>query len=291
MKKALVTGATGFVGKHLVRYLLENEFNVTILCRDIEKAKAMFCDRVKYLLWEDTKKKFLTQSDRFDLCVNLMGENIFSKRWSKDFKQRIYDSRVLGTKNLISSLEKSGVTVKKLISISAIGVHTEGFLKEVCDIWENEALKKSDSVESVSILRLPIVLGKDGGMIKTIYPIFKLGLGASLGSGKQKMQWIHIDDLIRSILFVYEDINAPQKINLASFDTVNNKEFTKLFARLLGKKTKGFVPSMVLRILQGQVSQVILEDVDIEPKYLIDNKFRFNYPTIKGALKDIVSHI
>ncbi len=281
-----ITGSNGFIGKEIQHRLSSNNLYFQAIPRD--------------LLYHPNEQleDLLNQSD---IVINLAGASI-QKRWTRKHKLSIYQSRVFTTRNLVKTIEKISQKPKKLISISAIGIYdsirehdeyshylSNNFLGKVCRDWEHAALFAKNFGLNVYILRLGIVLGNKGGVIKKLMPLFKLGLGASLGNGKQAMSFIHIEDLINIISLVIENKIGEGIYNLVSPTFTTNKEFSELLARKLHKPLLFSIPAFVLKLLYSEGSQVLLDGQKVIPAHLLEQHYEFSYPTINEALDNIVS--
>jgi uncharacterized protein (TIGR01777 family) len=292
--KVLITGGTGFVGSHLVEYLLGKGCNITILTRD----KAKVAGGVEAISDIDEIKP----SKKIDVIVNLAGAPI-SKRWSEKYKQELIDSRVNTTKGIISLIKKLKHKPELLISASAIGYYgsqddtplyensppLNEFTHQLCKKWENEALKAEKIGVRVCITRLGVVLGKNDGALKQmIYP-FKLGLGGKIGSGEQYFSWVHIDDVIAAFIFLVENKNQTGIYNVTAPNPVSNTEFTKALGRQLKRLTLFPMPTFVVKLLFGEKGEtLLLNGQRVVPNKLKKAGFRFKYPKINEALGNIV---
>lgn len=301
----LVTGGTGFVGKYLTRRL-DAEASVKkvyLLVRTPEKAQKMFegLSKIEVIQWSDIYSDFELSEKKLDCVINLMGAGIADKRWSNERKKEIYNSRVDGTKNLIEKLQSKKVTVSNMIQMSAVGIYkqssspipedgeqTDDFLGKLCQDWETALTTHTSYVQNYCILRPGVILGKDGGAMEKMLPVFKLGLGGKLGSGEQYMPWIHVEDLVS--IMIKNLGNTDKKVyNTTSPYVVTNLEFTKVLGDLLNKPTVFAVPKFGLRIAAGEVSQALLANHHILPAKLKEEKFIYRYPTLENALKEVVS--
>lgn len=303
--KVLVTGATGFVGKKLVSKLLAHNHEVIVLTRNPLNAKQVLGDQVQAIQWDDYHRVLdLSEYGHIDGVINLIGENIASKRWSNEQKKIIYNSRIDPTKNVFDMLKKSNMRPKVFVSTSATGFygHRDGnvqidenslpgsdFLSNVCVAWEKAALENKEHVDRLAILRVGIVLGKNGGAMEKMLPVFKLGLGGKLGSGKQYMSWIHIDDLVNMYVELLENDKLSGIFNGVSNYSLSNEEFTKTLGKVLRKKTLFTVPSLALELAMGEMSSVVLYGANVIPARFNAERFHYRYPTLEIALKDVVS--
>lgn len=296
--KIFITGGTGLVGSHLIPRLLQEDHTVTVLSRNIEKAQAILGNNLEFC---DSLER-LTSLDEYDAVINLAGEPIAGKRWSELQKQRLCQSRWQITKKL-TQLIKSGENPPQIfISGSAIGYYGnkedviitedtephEEFTNKLCKAWEAFAMEAESSKTRVCLLRTGIVLSSKGGMLAKILPVFKLGLGGTMGSGKQYISWIHIEDMVGIINFL---LTAPQikgAVNMASPTPVTNKEFSKTLAKVLKRPCIFNVPSVIISLLMGEASTLLLDGQRAIPKKLELNKYQFRYKNIQSALVNIL---
>ncbi len=297
--KVLVTGATGFVGKRVVAKLLANKHEVIVVSRNAAKALNKFGEKVKYFQWENFKEIPDLSAHDFDSVIHLAGENIGDKRWSDSQKEKIKVSRIDGTHNLILGIKNAKVNLQSFVSTSAIGIYTKNhndainekssldndFLGEVCKQWES-ALDDLPSETKKTILRVGVVLGEDGGMLKKLLPIFKLGLGGPIGNGSQEMSWVHVDDLADLYVAVLEQ-KLEGLFNAVSSNPVSNKEFTKAFGKAVKRPAFFPVPPFALKVMMGEMSCIALDSQKIYPENLKNLGHKFKYDTIEAALKEI----
>lgn len=299
--KYLVTGATGFFGTKLVKQLVSENNSVTVLVRNIDKAKSLFGESVQFAIWEDIYTPFKLRPQHFDVVINLMGENIADKKWTNERKKSLYNSRVDGSRNLYKFLDYQSVEYSKVVQISAIGIYNEtknvifedgdfanDFLGKLCQDWEKQVTDLGVKKDTV-ILRTGMVLGKNGGAMSKILPVFKLGLGGKLGHGTQYMSWIHIDDLVNLTIKASEDKSMLGVFNAVSSYPISNHEFTNVLSDLLRKPALLPVPRFALKLVLGEMSTVALSNLQVKSKKLKDVKFVFKYPTVETALKEVVS--
>ena len=291
--KVFILGGTGFIGQYLTKYYLQKESRVFLLVRSPEKIKTL-SPKVEIVLGDALKggdwQKLVPE---VDFIINLVGETIF-KRWTPEYKKRIWDSRILSTKRVVEALTEKNV----LFNASAVGFYGDGgeeelteespqgkmFVSELCKAWEEEALKGEKKGARVIIGRFGIVLGRGGGMLSAILPFFKLGLGGRLGSGRQWFPWIHIEDLVRAIDFLYEK-EAKGVFNITAPEPVRNIEMTKIIGRLLKRPTLFPVPKFALKLLYGELAEVIMASARVIPKKLLELGFNFKYPDFESAFK------
>jgi uncharacterized protein (TIGR01777 family) len=300
--KILVTGATGFVGKKLCQELFLDGHELVILSRDAAKAKLDLALPATYLTWKPSGLIPENKSiNEVEAVINLMGENLASGRWTADKKQRIKDSRVEGTQNLVASLDKQlERPLKAFISYSAIGYYPltsgqesfdesnpngQGFLANVCSAWEEKALAMSKTERTV-ILRVGAVLGRGGGAVAKLLPIFKLGLGGPIGNGQQMMSWIHLSDLLALTKKTLTDTSMTGVYNAVAPKPVTNKEFSKTLSAVLKKPCMLPVPPLALKMAYGEMSTVILDSQAVVSSRLPETGFSYQYGDLKEALSE-----
>ncbi len=295
--KVLLTGATGLIGKVIGRKLVERGHQVYVVTRSAEKARQSLdfpCTPIVADLVADQIKD--SQIYEIEGVINLLGENIGEGRWSSDKKSKIYDSRVLGTRHLVSSLGgKTGV----LVSGSAMGFYGNraddilhesekggvDFLARVCRDWEQEAQKASCRTVYV---RTSMVLAKDGGAMKKLLPLFKMNLGSRLGSGQQWMSWIHIEDIANLFIFALENQQVEGAINACAPHPVQNKLFTEILAKAVDRGTVIPVPEFALKLALGEMSEMVLFSQRGSADKIQRLGFKFKYPNLNEALASIV---
>jgi uncharacterized protein (TIGR01777 family) len=296
MVKALVTGATGFVGQHLVRQLDAP----VVLSRGTEHARrCLAIDDV--FQWDPASSEPPVEAfEGVEAVFHLAGESIAEGRWTEEKKARIRDSRVLGTRNLVSILCRLNEKPKVLISASAVGFYGDrgdeplnesagpgkDFLSEVCVAWEHESLPAVEAGIRVVHPRIGIVLGPDGGAVPKLARLFRLGLGSPLGNGQQWMPWVHVDDLIEMMLFAAARSDLKGPINAVAPRPATNREFTKLLGKALHRPTVlPAVPAFALRAALGGFADALLASQKVVPDKLTSSEFQFKHPDLDAALR------
>lgn len=296
--KILISGASGLVGKHLIPTLKAKGHEVHRLVRQ----KPNGADEIRW----DSEKGFsygeLPKLENFDAVIHLAGDNVASENWSAEKKRRIKESRTTGTRVLVDALKNLKNPPKHFISASAIGFYGnrgdetvnessakgEGFFPEVCSEWENEIVK-AEQFARVAFLRIGVVLAKDGGAIAKMLTPFDFGVGGKIGSGKQYMSWIAIDDLVRIFHFLLQKEELKGAFNAVAPNAVTNLEFTKTFGSVLKRPTFIPIPEFAIKLLFGEMGKsVLLEGARVYPQRLLDAKFKFEYETLEPAMKHIL---
>lgn len=298
--KVLVTGATGFVGKVVVRQLLEANHEVVVLTRNVAKAAISLGNKCRYYQWSDTNSlPPLEAFENVEGVIHLMGEPI-AQRWNEDVKREIRRSRIEGTKHMVEAMAKLDSRPKVFVSTSAIGIYGNRESEEIneasslgndlvasiCKDWESEANKAKDLGVRLVIIRTGIVLGRGGGALSMMLPIFKLGIGGSVGSGNQYMSWIQIEDLAAMYVEALKNSSLEGPMNGTAPYPATNEEFSKALGKVLRRPTFMPVPSFALRMLFGEMSYILLEGQKVLPVKFQEKHFRYRYPTLKMALKE-----
>ena len=300
--KFLITGATGFVGKQLVKTLHQLKHEIVVLSRNGEKAKKLYPFPLTAFSWKpNTEPAPAAAFEGVDVVIHLAGESVASRLWSAAQKLKIRDSRLYGTRNLVHTINQLTVKPKAFISTSAIGIYSDrgdtiltesakvgsgDFLSDVCSGWEAEAQK----VQGVRLclVRVGIVLGLEGGALSKMLIPFKLGLGGRLGNGKQWMSWIHLQDLVD--LYIHLSLNATAQgvFNGTAPEPETNASFTKILGQALGRWTIAPVPAFALKLLLGKMSVILLGSQRCQPERVLQNGFRFKFRKLAEALKDLL---
>jgi len=301
--KYLVTGATGFVGQRVVKQLTDGGDQVVILTRNIAKGALYFGNKCQYFLWSDTSQLPPIEAfDGVDVVINLMGEGIADKRWDENQKKKIHDSRIVATSNLVEVMK--GLTKKPsaFISASAVGIYgnrgneeinessstADDFLARICKDWEESALKAKNLGLRTAIIRIGVVIGKDGGALKKMLPIFKLGAGGPVGSGKQFMSWIHVDDIAGMFVRAGKDSSIEGIYNGTSPYPATSKDFARELGKVLHRPAFAPAPAIALKIVFGEMSQVLLDGQKVLPTKFKEKKFSYRYPTLEMALTESI---
>ena len=299
--KIFVTGGTGFVGSYVTRRLSETGREVLILSRSAQKAKESvpWADIVE----GDPRKSgdWQQRVGECDAVINLAGTSIFTV-WTDSARKSILESRLLSTRNLVDALCASGEE-KVLINASAVGYygsrmddellgedspHGSEFMSEVCVKWEDEARKATQAGVRVALCRFGIVLGRGGGALSMMLPAFRYMIGSPIGTGRQWMSWIHIEDLFNIFSLILSDAALSGPINCTAPNPVRNAEFAKILSRTLGRPILlPGVPSFVLNMLLGEFSNVVVKGQRVSPQKLMLSGFSFRFPTLAQALDDL----
>ena len=303
----LLFGCTGFIGSELVPRLLSSGHQITIVSRRKKKKLKNFnLNTINFInanpanlsCWENTA--LINSLTSAEGIINLAGEPIAEKRWTKKHREEIQKSRLQSTQYLINAISKLKKPPAVLINGSAIGFYGtslenlfdensssgEDFLAKLCDQWESIASNKPRQTRLVTI-RTGIVLGKDGGALAKMIPVFRAGFGGPIGSGKQWMSWIHRSDLCQIIEQALTRKSWSGVFNGVSPNPVTMYEFCNLLGKSLNRPSLVAVPGAILKILLGEGAQVVLQGQRVSPNRLAKEGFKFNYPNLDNAFQSI----
>lgn len=293
----LITGGTGFIGRHLCVYLLEQGYQLWVLSRNPVAARNLLNAKVNIVGSLDE----LTTVD-FAVLINLAGESLASSRWSDKTKQKFRASRVDFTHSLFDFFARVGRFPKVLLNASAVGFYGNcgdrlvderenvgnDFAAQLCCDWEAAALRFEASGVRVCRMRFGIVLERDGGALKQMLPAFRLGMGGRMGTGRHYMPWIHRHDLLRLMLFLLQQERASGVFNVVAPEPVTNLQFTALLAQSLHRPALLPMPESVLRLLFGEMADaLLLSGQRVVPAAAESLGFEFEYPHLQQAFAAI----
>lgn len=295
---SLVTGATGFVGGLLVDALLRHGGEVNYAG---SRRSPKLDGRAAFHCWNRNADPPLDSVPRLDAIFHLAGEPI-SQRWTPEIKTRILQSRVDGTRRLVSAIGRLRHKPSVLISSSAVGFYGDrgeevlteasspgnGFLADVCVQWEREALRAREFGLRVVLVRIAMVLGKEGGAFPKMLVPFRLGIGGRFGSGKQWTPWVHIDDLVSLLLFAAQQRSVEGPINACSPQLVTNAQFTDALGLALRRPAFMPVPRFALRVALGELAAFVLASQRVLPEVAERNGFVFHQPDLLAAIRSLV---
>lgn len=296
--KITISGASGLIGRRLLKNLANDGHSLQVLSRH---AGTNMPGNVKVFAWDPAKGEPPADALRdVDAVIHLAGEPV-AQRWSELNKRRIRDSRVMGTRNLVQALERLRARPATLVCASAIGYYgsrgdetlTEqsdsggGYLAEVCREWEAEAARAEALGMRVARVRTGVVLDGRGGALKKMLPPFRMGVGGKIGSGNQWMSWIHIEDLADVFRFAL-DSRVAGPLNGVSPNPVTNAEFTKTLAATLHRPAIFPMPEFALKLMFGEMAEVVLASQRVLPNALEEAGYKFKYPDLANALADVL---
>ena len=305
--KVLVVGASGFIGSHLVRALTARGDEVVATSRNPTKLNGS----VPAVHWDPNAGPLPAEAlQGVDAVVNLAGEPVAPKlvgllalsgRWNKTKKKKIRDSRVNATRNVVAAIAAAEQKPRVLVSASAIGYYGDGqhkvlhentsrgrdFLADVCLAWEGEARKVRDHGVRLAIVRIGVVLGRDGGAYPIMSRPFRMFAGGPIGMGRRWFSWIHIDDMVGVLMHMIDHEEADGIFNGTAPNPVTSAEFSQTLASILKRPNLFFVPPPALYLTLGGFATVICASQRVLPNRTIGTGYNFKYPTVRPALEDL----
>jgi len=293
--KLLVSGSSGLIGTALVPALTASGYHITHLVRSGLSSEGR-------VVWDPAKPVAPESVSGFDAVVHLAGESIVG-RWTEEKKRRIVESRVLGTRHLAESLAKTSPAPRVLVCASAIGYYGDrgneilgeestpgsGFLPEVCKEWESATQPAADAGIRTAQTRFGVVLSRDGGALAKMLTPFRLGIGGKVGSGRQWMSWIDLQDVVGAILHILNTDSLRGPVNVVGPNPVTNAEVTRTLASVLSRLAVFPMPAFAARLVFGQMAdELLLASQRVEPAKLVACGFVFLHPDLNGALRAIL---
>ncbi len=309
--KILITGGTGLIGRALTTALLEDGHEISVLTRNPEKARNILDPSVVALKWDGAAPEPLAPLiSNTDAVINLAGQSIageslpdiLTKRWTPEAKQRIQQSRINIGEALVNAIQNAAKKPKVFIQASAVGYYGatgdtklpenapagNDFLAETCQLWEDSTAKVESMGVRRAVIRTGLVLDGKGGILPMVLLPFKLFAGGPLGSGKQYVPWIHIDDEVNAIRFLLENENAEGAYNLTAPNPLTQREQAKVIGRLLRRPSFIPAPAFALKLALGEKSTLVLDGQRAIPENLELEGFSFKYTDFETALKDLL---
>jgi len=293
MKKILITGGTGFVGSYLAEELVKRAYEVVIISRSKHQTKK---NGVRFATYEQLEESV----NGSYAVINLAGHNLFDERWSDEVKGKILNSRVDITRKVVQAIQISNEKPEVFISASAVGYYGnrgseflredsfpgDDFLSDVCKQWEEDAQKAE--VKRIVIPRIGIVLEKNGGALGKMLTPFKLFVGGPLGNGKQYFPWIHMKDVVFSILESIENENYSGVYNCVAPQQVTMSEFSSVLGTVLNRPSLFAVPEFALKLVFGEATGALIASQRVVPEKLKKLGYDFHYNELKSALNNIL---
>jgi len=296
-----ITGSTGMVGTAVVEYFRQQGHSITRILRQDTQLKT----DDKVVRW-DILSETLDHSglEGHDVIIHLAGANIAGQKWSPEYKRLLYSSRVDGTKLLVKAINRLQRKPKVVLSASAIGYYGShilnrdvderdclgnDYLAQVCNHWEEAAVFEATTAIRVVYMRIGVVLGKTGGALAKMIPVFKWGLGGKIASGKQVMSWIALPEIpfIMEHLILHESMEGA--VNLVAPHPVTNEEFTKTLGKVLKRPVVLPVPGFGIRWMLGEMGEtLLLHGAKVLPKRLLESGYNFRYPDLNMALTTVL---
>ncbi len=297
--KVLITGATGFVGSFLSKYLLGKGHQVIALGRKPLHPLAQ-TGNFSYISADTTETgTWQGAVQSVDAVINLAGKNIFHY-WTGASKQKMHASRILTTRNLVAAIPENQAPI--LLSASAIGYYGDRREEHLTELsgpgddylaglsldWEREALQADNKGARVALMRFSIVLGRQGGALAKMLPAFRYFAGGPLGSGRQWFSWIHIRDLAAAVELILQNQELTGPFNMCAPQPVRNKDYAAALGKVLSRPSFMRVPTFAIKTLTGELGAVLLASQRCFPERLQQNQFEFQFPDIESALTDLI---
>jgi uncharacterized protein (TIGR01777 family) len=303
-RKIVINGGTGMLGKKLTNALLLKGYNILMLSRNPLKYKNAFDSNISFYKFDS-----LTSSEELsgvlNGCygiINLAGASIAERRWTEQYKKELYDSRIIPTRNISEAIVNLKIKPDFFINTSATGIYgnrgdeilNEGssigndYLANLCRDWESEALIAKKHTRTLTV-RIGVVLDEKGGALKKLILPFKLFAGGHLGNGKQFIPWVHIEDLIRSFLFIIDIRDLSGAVIASSPNPARNKDFSRDIGKVLSRPAFLPAPGSGLKILLGEFAEFLLASQRTVPLKLLNNGFEFKFPDSISALNSLLN--
>ncbi|HEU4658994.1 MAG TPA: TIGR01777 family oxidoreductase [Capillimicrobium sp.] len=293
-----MTGATGLVGRRLVAALRGRGDDVTVLSRRPGAARdALGAEAVA---WDPVSGPAPAAAlEGRDAVIHLAGENV-AQRWSAEAKRRIRDSRETGTRNLVAGIAAVADPPRTLVSSSAVGYYGprgdervpestppgEDFLAQVCVAWEREAQAAAEHGLRVAVVRTGVVLDRDGGALRKMLPFFRAGVGGPVAGGRQYLPWIHADDVAGIYLTALDGDDWEGPVNATAPEPVTNRDFSRALGRALGRPAFAPVPGFAVRLLYGDMAEIVTAGQRAVPERPTALGYRFRHTDLDAALRD-----
>jgi uncharacterized protein (TIGR01777 family) len=302
--KVLVAGATGLIGAALVRALAADGARVHALVRNTVRAAERLPAGVTLFPWDAVAGPPPAAAfDGVGAVVNLVGESIADGRWTAARRKQLHDSRIVATRALVSEMRGLATRPPVLVAASATGYYGDrgdeilteasacgrGFLAELARDWESESMRAAELGSRVVIVRNGAVLARQGGFLRKVLPVFRLGAGGRVGSGAQWFPWIHIDDAIALIRHAVSEPKVAGAVNGVAPDPVTNRELTAVLGEVLSRPTVLAAPAFALRLALGAMAdELLLSSQRVMPVRTLENGFKFRHPLLRAALKTLL---
>lgn len=297
--KIVIAGGSGFIGQKLTDFLVAEGHDVVILSRKEQKGTGS----IRYVQWLQKGATPEIAIGSVDAFVNLAGVSINAGRWNAEHQSQIYDSRMTATDELLRIISALPIKPSVLVNASAIGIYpastdivytdadtviADDFLAQTVADWEKKAALVQSEVVRAVFMRFGVVLGKgDGALPPMVFP-YKLFAGGKVGTGRQWLSWVHIDDVVRSIVFAITHHNLQGPVNTTSPFPQRMDDFGKTIGSVLHRPHWFPVPRFVMKLALGKKSALVLEGQHVLPKKLLDNGFEFKFPTLDAALRNLL---
>jgi uncharacterized protein (TIGR01777 family) len=302
-RRVVITGGTGFIGGRLCALLLDRGYEPVVLSRRPEKVSQRFAGRVRGVVWDGRSAEgWIEHADGAYAIVNLAGASIGSGRWAAEVKRRVLESRVDAGGAVLEAIERADVKPQVLVQGSAVGYYADcgdnpideagprggGFLAGVVERWEESTREVASRGVRVVAIRTAMVLGRGGVLLDRLALPLRLFVGGPVGSGRQWVPWIHLDDEVGAIHFLIERPDLSGVFNLASPHPLRNAAFMRALGAAVGRPSWLKIPGFVLKAALGEMAEeLVLRGMRVQPRRLLDAGFQFRYPDIESALHEI----
>jgi uncharacterized protein (TIGR01777 family) len=305
--RVFVAGGTGLIGSRLIRRLYQRQDKIILLTRRSETAREALGSMCSIVDGEPTRPgPWMEALEACDAVVNLTGENLFRQRWNAAFKQAVHDSRVKTTEHLVRALGRrpfnAAGSPRVLVNASAVGYYGAGgdevlteesppgkdFLARLCVAWEQAARGAEAQGIRVALVRIGVVLAREGGALGQLLPTFQIGMGGPTGSGRQWISWIHHADLVSILLLALDQEAVKGPINAMAPNPVMNRDFAERLGRALHRPALITTPAFALRLLLGEAADMVLTGQRVLPKKALSLGYTFQFPTLDEALADVL---
>jgi uncharacterized protein len=301
--RVVVTGATGLIGRGVCKALIEKGYEVVVFSRDPGSARAKVPGAAEYVAWTPSESgPWVAAIDGAHGVISLAGATIAGKRWNPEYKREIRDTRVIGTRGLVSAMAAARVKPQVFVSGSAVGFYGprddtpldesastgNDFLSGVVREWEAEALKAEALGIRTALVRTGVVLDKDEGALPQMVLPFKFFAGGPILPGTQWVSWIHLRDEVGIILLALENEAARGPLNAAAPGSQQYKDFARTIGAVLGRPSWAPVPGFAVRIVAGEAAEIVTTGQRVIPKKAQELGYTFNFPASEGALRDVL---
>lgn len=307
-KTVAITGGTGLIGSALVKALVARGDKVVLFARDPDKAKAQLPNLAGYYRWSATSEsgEWADVLSQVDALIHLAGAPV-AARWSEEYKKQIYDSRVVGARHLVAAMSRLSSKPKVFVCASGVGYYgnqgygesvpildesspaASDFLARVCVDWEKEAFAAETLGVRVVAIRTGVVLSTKGGALEKMLIPFRLFAGGPIGSGKQWVSWIHIDDEVGLYLFALDNDAASGALNAVAPNPATMQTLAETLGKVLSRPAFLPAPKAALELLFGEAANVIAEGQRVAPKRALALGYQFKYPELDAALIDLLA--
>ena len=304
-QRIVMTGATGLIGSRVARELQRRGDHVTALTRNPKHAEEALPDGVDVLRWlsGEDDDDWAAAIDGADAVMHLAGESIAEERWTDEYKQRIYDSRIDTAAKLIAAIEAASSRPAVMISASAVGYYGDtgdtevdenagpgkDFLAALCIDWEGAVEKARDHGVRVVTTRFGLVLARNGGVLDKLLTPFKMFAGGPVGNGEQWFPWVHVDDVVGLLLHALDNAEVSGPLNAVAPGILRNRAFAEALGEAINRPARFSVPAFVIKLAMGELGETLLGGQRARPTRSLESGYEFKYPDIGPALADLVT--